>query len=436
MYCGVEAPTGDGWEQDPDTLDTWFSSGLWTFSTLGWPDNSKDLTAYHPTAVLETGYDILFFWVARMILMTTYTLGDIPFKNVYLHGLVRDEQGRKMSKSLGNIIDPLDMIAKFGTDATRLSLILGNTPGNDMKLSEEKVAGFRNFTNKLWNIARFMLINIGVPVLEVSYPKAKTLADTAILTRLQSVITEATKDIEEYRFSMAGEKLRDFTWNDLADWYLEIAKVEGEKSTILNYILNTILKLWHPFMPFVTETIWQEVYGEEEMLMVAAWPHAEKKVDTEAWEEFDQLRMVIGRLRTLRAEYRVAPGQKLDGGIFAGDMTSTVKNNLSWITRFGQLGAVDVEKKGTRPEGAVGFVEQGIEVYVNLLSAIDVTKEKARIEKELNAIEPYIAGLEKKLSNADFVNNAPKIVVVAEQGKLDEAKKKLEKLKNQLAFFM
>jgi valyl-tRNA synthetase len=230
VYVGDAPPEGEGWQQDPDTLDTWFSSGLWTFSTLlnkdfekyssleEWLRNSPDFKNFHPTSVLETGYDILFFWVARMILMTTYTLGDIPFKTVYLHGLVRDEQGRKMSKTLGNIIDPLDMIAKYGTDATRLSLLIGSAPGNDMKLSEEKIAGFRNFANKLWNISRFILSQIDKEQKTGGNEQAKrTLSDSWILDRLERVRRDVTENLEKYNFSYAGERLRDFTWNELAE---------------------------------------------------------------------------------------------------------------------------------------------------------------------------------------------------------------------------
>ncbi|HCM53519.1 MAG TPA: hypothetical protein DIS59_01045 [Candidatus Magasanikbacteria bacterium] len=216
------------------------------------------------------------FWVVRMILMTTCLRGEVPFKTVYLHGLVRDEQGRKMSKSLDNIIDPLDVSEKFGTDAVRLSLMVGSSPGNDSKLSEEKIGSYRNFANKLWNIARFIQLTINneqlTLVREVSLPKANTLADKWILTRLDQVISEVTEHIEQYRFSPAAETLRDFTWNEFADWYLEIAKIEGNKTAVLNYVLNTVLKLWHPYMPYVTEAIWQELYGEEHLLMVEHWP--------------------------------------------------------------------------------------------------------------------------------------------------------------------
>ena len=231
VFVGSEAPEGEGWEQDPDTLDTWFSAGMWTFTTLGWPEQTSDLKTFHPTSVLETGYDILFFWVVRMILMTTYLLDEVPFKTVYLHGLVRDEKGRKMSKSLDNIINPLDMIAAYGADATRLSLVIGSTPGNDTKLSEEKIAGYRNFTNKLWNIARFVLVSLrgaeGDEAItrEIASPallarKDMTLADKWILDRLGEVTQRVTQHLEHHEFSAAGELLRDFTWSDFADWYL------------------------------------------------------------------------------------------------------------------------------------------------------------------------------------------------------------------------
>lgn len=420
VYAGVEAPEGAGWQQDPDTLDTWFSSGLWTFSTLGWPDNLSDLKNFHPTSVMETGYDILFFWVARMVLMTTYVLGDIPFKTVYLHGLVRDEKGAKMSKSLGNVIDPLDMIAKYGTDATRLSLLLGNTPGNDMKLSEEKIAGFRNFTNKLWNISRFMLLNIESPKLDVKEPKAKTLADEWVLYKLRTVAAQTEANLLKLNFSMAGEQLRDFTWGDLADWYLEIAKVEGKKSEILNFILNTILKLWHPYMPFVTEVIWQEIYGEDKMLMVQEFPDARIESvpkDVGLFEGF--VIRFITNIRSLRAEYKVEPAKKIGAFINVGKQENLLKENEEIIKALARLEKLE-------------FTQSGAEVSLDLAGAVDKEKEKPRLEKEIGEIKKYVSGLENKLSNKEFVKNAPKEVVEKDKEKLSEAKSKLEKLEEQL----
>lgn len=429
-FVGVEAPTGTGWEQDPDTLDTWFSSGLWTFSTLGWPGASEDFMNFHPTSMMETGYDIIFFWVARMILMTNYVLGDIPFETVYLHGLVRDEQGRKMSKSLGNVIDPLDMVTKYGADASRLSLLIGNTPGNDLKLSEEKIAGFRNFTNKLWNISRFMLLNIKEPKKDIKIPKPKTLADKWILEKLNETVRMATENIEKNNFSYAGEQLRDFTWSDLADWYLETAKIEGDKSEILNYALNTILKLWHPFMPFVTEAIWQEVYGAQEMLMVEKWPTFEKKSAGKL--EFGIIKNIITAIRSLRAEYKVEPVKKVGVAISAGAKEKLLSENTEIIKALARLENLTIAKKIDRPEGSVGFVESGAEIFIGLAGLVDFKQEKIRLAEEVASLEKYITGVSGKLSNKEFFQNAPKEIVEKERAKLAEAEEKLIKLNEQL----
>lgn len=278
IYCGIEAPTGDGWEQDSDTLDTWFSSGLWTFSTLGWPATTEDLKNYHPTTILETGYDILFFWVARMILMSTYLVGQIPFKTVYLHGLVRDGQGRKMSKSLGNIIDPLDLIQEFGADAVRMSLIIGTAPGNDTKLSPDKVKAYKHFANKLWNISRFVTTTAGTK------PQTQpdlTDTDLKLQGELNELVATITEEIEGYKFYLAGDKLYHYIWGRFADQIIEESKPilkdgsEQEKASriwTLYYILETSLKTLHPFMPFVTEELWN-ILDHESLLMIEKWPH-------------------------------------------------------------------------------------------------------------------------------------------------------------------
>ncbi len=291
IYCGLEAPeemvpnsdkVGTGkWEQDSDTLDTWFSSGLWSFSTLGWPNKTEDLQTYHPLSVMETGYDILFFWVARMILMTNYLLGEIPFKTVYLHGLVRDGQGRKMSKSLGNVIDPLDMTAKYGTDAVRISLIIGTGPGNDAKLSEDKIRGYKHFSNKLWNIARFVLTNTENFDYR-TYEEEIGLEDRTRLDELDNLIIDITKDMDNFRYYLAAEKLYHYVWENFANSFIEEAKdrLRGENENdkrsaqyTLIYILRTILKLLHPFTPFITEEIWGMIKDENENpLIISSWP--------------------------------------------------------------------------------------------------------------------------------------------------------------------
>ncbi len=284
VFCDVEAPEGSGWVQDEDTLDTWFSSALWTFSTLGWPENTLDLQKYHPTTLLETGYDILFFWIARMIMMSTYLLGEAPFKHVYLHGLVRDGKGQKMSKSIGNIIDPVDLIEKYGADAVRMSLMVGNAPGNDLKLSEDKVKGYKHFANKIWNATKFLEIK-NVFDENVTEEIKKVEKDELILRELTDLVKEITFDLEKFNFHLASDKLYQFFWKRFADEIIEDSKIilnnlenkfsleeiNSRKST-LKILLETQLKLLHPFMPFVTEVIWSEFLGKEKMLMVTDWP--------------------------------------------------------------------------------------------------------------------------------------------------------------------
>jgi valyl-tRNA synthetase len=282
VYCGVDAPSDSGWEQDPDTLDTWFSSGLWTFSTLGWPDlEAKDLKTYHPTTILETGYDIIFFWVARMILMSTYLLGDVPFKTVYLHGLVRDAQGRKMSKSLGNIIDPLDVAQKYGADAVRMSLIVGTGPGNDSKMSEDKIKAYKNFANKLWNITRFILSSCDAIEYDPAFT-ASTDQDTALIQERDEILKTITIEMQEYKFYLAGDKIYQYAWSRLADVIIEESKAilqsgsATEKNSRAQFLLDTLMKIvsvLHPFMPFVTEELWSLLpVKEKKLLMVSTWP--------------------------------------------------------------------------------------------------------------------------------------------------------------------
>lgn len=411
-------------EQDPDTLDTWFSSGLWTFSTLGWPDQTADLKTFHPTSVLETGYDILFFWVARMILMTTYTLGQIPFEKVYLHGLVRDEQGRKMSKSLDNIIDPLDMISAYGADATRLSLAIGSTPGNDSKLSQAKVAGYRNFTNKLWNISRFVFMTVeSVRHVAESELQLQTLADRWILSRFHTLQREVTDHLEGYEFSQAGEKLRDFTWSEFADWYLEIAKTQEGKTTdaILLYVLERLLTYWHPFMPFVTEELWKQI-DQDAMLIVHEWPMAvQDHHDTQAEQEFASLQQLIGAIRNIRSQYTIAPKQKVDVVVVGGDF----ERHRPLIELLAGVGTLTFASHAPTGEYA-SSVAGDTHVFVSLEGFVDKEAEHARLTKEAEETKAYIASLEQKLANQEFVAKAPERVVATMHQNLDDAKKKLE----------
>lgn len=427
-----EMSPGEGWEQDPDTLDTWFSSGMWSFSALGWPNQKQweEQRDYHPNAVLETGYDILFFWVARMVLMSTYALGEVPFKDVYLHGLVRDDQGRKMSKSLGNILDPLDLIPKYGTDAVRLSLVMGTTPGQDVKLSEAKIEGFRNFTNKLWNISRFILLQIGEvseQTLSLPVESARTLADDWILERLALVSSSVTKKLETYQFSAAGEELRDFTWNDLADWYLEIAKIEKGKAGILQYVLKALLSLWHPFMPFVTESLWQQAdFGGR--LIVGEWPILVSSDRGRAGlYAFENLQKVVTDMRRLRSEQGIEPAKQAE---FALVCTPSVKGmieaSMDVVKNLARASSIQLVE--ALPQGWPSLVGTGATIAVNSLATVDVAKEKEKIAKELAQLEGYVVSTGEKLKNEEFLSKAPEKVKQEMERKLTEAKTKIEAL--------
>jgi len=471
--------------QDEDTLDTWFSSGLWTFSALGWPSNcgqagdgvlvkngvvpwvptqydikppegienikagacrvQGDLQKFHPTSVLETGYDILFFWIARMIMMTTYALDQVPFNTVYLHGLVRDETGCKMSKSLGNVIDPLDMTEKYGADATRLALIIGAGPGNDVKLSEEKIAGYRNFTNKLWNISRYILGVIGEIPAPKNSPEGNTLADKWILQELDRVIDAVTEHLIKYEFTLAGELLRDFTWSSLADWYLEISKIQitsgvpqvaQNTKLILAHCLRNILKLWHPFMPFVTEVIWESSSRNEkpenkkEFLMIETWPEVDLSINKEVLEKFETLQKIISAIRNLRAEYKVEMTKMLEVKISAGKEASWLLEQSEVIKKLARVSDLVVLEKIEKIGTEAGTVVGSIEILISLQGLVDLEKEKQRIEKDLEEAQKYAVSIKNKLES-DFVKKAPKEVVDRERTRLVEIEEKIAKLKAQ-----
>lgn len=438
IVCALEAPEGEGWVQDPDTLDTWFSSGLWSFSTLmGEGDtieirdgalhiNSDFVKQYHPTSLLETGRDIIFFWVARMILMTTYALGEIPFETVYLHGLVNDAQGRKMSKSLGNIIDPLDMIKEYGTDATRLSLIVGTTPGNDVSLSVEKIAGFRNFANKLWNIARFIQMQAGELSPDVERPDPVTDADAWVLGQLDEQVLAVAQRIEKYDLSNAAQGLQEFTWGQLADWYLEIAKIEKNKALILNYTLNTILKLWHPFMPFVTETIWKTLYPDTGILMLGEYPRARKSVspaDIKREELFARFAIgVVSQIRSQRATAKIPPAHFIPLQIESGnpDAQRVYEHIVKGLARVSEIEYV-----------LNSSFEDGV-FYIRITkieaSDEDTQREKERCAKVRSELYKAISSLEAQLNNQEFVAKAPEKIVSDKRAQLQDYKKQLEAL--------
>ncbi len=428
IFCGVDAPSGEGWRQDEDTLDTWFSSGLWTFSTLGWPDReAKDFKTYHPTTLLETGYDILFFWVARMILMSEYLLEANPFDTVYLHGLVRDAEGRKMSKSLGNIIDPLDVTETHGADALRIALLSGATPGNDVKLSEEKILAMRNFTNKLWNLSRYVAA-MSSPSSEK--PQVKSDADRYIIDTLSFIQASVTAHLEKYELSLAAEELREFTWSDFADWYVEVHKIE-KNDALLRQVFDTLLRLWHPFMPFVTEAIHETLHlNQSPFLMVAPWPHREEKLPAKPGAEapFELLKDVIIKIRNVRSIYRIDPTRNMRIGVRAGSETILV-NNKAVLEAIAHIDAIENIGSDT-PENAVLIQAGTLQIFLYLDDVIDKEQELARLNKELEETLKYIEGIKARLSNRAFMDRAPEHVTQAEQSKLETAQEKARELES------
>lgn len=429
--CSIEKPDNKNhYIQDPDTLDTWFSSGLWTFSTLGWPDKTEDFKYFHPTSVLETGYDILFFWVARMIIMTQYTLGEVPFKTVYLHGLIRDKNGKKMSKSAGNGIDPLEMIAKYGTDPVRLSLVIGGTPGNDMCLSEDKISGYRNFVNKIWNASRFALMNVSEEDLKKKFTPgmAKSTADKWILTELNALVKATNTDMEKYNFSEAGMRIYEFIWNNYCDWYLEISKGEHKNPAVLLHVLKTTLKLLHPFIPFVTEKLW-ELMEEKTMLISESWPKEDKNtiLKKEA-KDLEEVKEMISKIRSLRSELKVEPAKKINAIIYAGKQLKLLEEKREVIERMARLQDLQIEEKGKKIEGAKLIIQGNMEIYLPLKDMIDTEKEAKRIKEEIAKKEALIKSIETKLSNQGFVKNAPKELIAQEKEKLAKEKLSLAKM--------
>ena len=420
--------------QDPDTLDTWFSSGLWTFSTLGWPQKTKDLEYFHPTSILETGHDILFFWVARMILMTNYALHEIPFEKVYLHGLVRDRHGKKMSKSAGNGIDPLDMIQKFGTDAVRLSLVIGTAPGTDFRLYEEKIAGYRNFVNKIWNGCRFALMNIP----ESEYHKKftanniKTQADKWIVSKLQKLIQEVDDDMENFRFSEAGTKIYDFTWNFYCDWYIEMSKSEHLNPPVLLYVLKTLLKLLHPFVPFVTETLWSHL-EQKKLLMAEEWPKINKKmIFPKEEKEFEAVMELISAIRSIRAEKSVEPFRKINAVIYGGKWTKVLEAKRESIMRMARLQDLQLKAKGEKISGAIWKYIHGMDIYLPIQDLFDVNKEKERLKKKLQETAQKMKGIEARISNPGFLKNAPEEVVTKEKQVFSDLESELKSLEEKI----
>lgn len=432
-------------EQDPDVLDTWFSSGLWPFSTLGWPDDTPDLARFYPTDVLETGYDILFFWVARMIMQGLLFTNDVPFHTIYLHGLVRDEHGRKMSKTYGNVVDPIEVMDDYGADALRFTLLTGSTPGNDMNLSINRIRANRNFANKIWNATRFVLGNLSEDFTYQGAPDPATLhtPEKWILHHLNQTIANATRLIDSYQFGEAGRQVYDFLWGDFADWYIEASKprLRGEdpdpvRQTLV-YVLDQTLRLLHPYIPFVTEELWQHlphVEGEQPALIIAAWPevHSQFNFPTDA-DAFDHLREVVRAIRNARSEYNVEPARKIAAVIDApthGETLAAMQDIMALLARL------DPEQItfGPIPEGekGVSLVVADTTAFLPLGGMVDIDAELARLRKQLAETEKRIASTQARLDNPNFVQKAPEKVVAQTRQTLADLRAQKTTLEEQI----
>ncbi|OBR94543.1 valine--tRNA ligase [Clostridium ragsdalei P11] len=435
-------------EQDKDVLDTWFSSALWPFSTLGWPDKTEDLKCFYPNNTLVTGYDIIFFWVARMIFSGLYCMDDIPFENVLIHGIVRDSQGRKMSKSLGNGVDPIEVIEQYGADALRFTLITGNAPGNDIRYYPERVEASRNFANKIWNASRFVLMNIDEDLMN-KYKDCKDYsgADRWIMSKLNTLVKEVTDNIEKFELGIASQKLYDFIWGELCDWYIELVKPvmygEDEKAkgvayNVLNNVLSTSLQLLHPVMPFITEEIYTHLYTEYESITISKWPEYDENLkDLKAEKDMEYIIEAIREIRNIRTEMNVPFSRKakIIVRVAEKDAYEAFQNGEDYFKKLASASEVEFLKdKNDAPKNIVSAVTRGAELFIPLFDLVDMDKEIERLNKEKEKLEGEIKRVENKLSNEKFVAKAPEAVVNAEREKGDKYREMLntvvERLEN------
>lgn len=428
---------GTHMRQEEDVLDTWFSSALWPFSTLGWPEKTKELDYFYPTSVLVTGYDIIFFWVARMIFSGMEQMKEEPFKTVYIHGLVRDAQGRKMSKSLGNGIDPLEIIDKYGADALRFTLVTGNSPGNDMRFSTEKVESSRNFANKIWNASRFIQMNLTIDKAEL--PETLALEDKWILSKFNDLVKAVTENIDKYELGLAVQKLYDFIWDNFCDWYIEIVKprlqnkddVQANENAqkVLCYVLSNTMKLLHPFMPFITETIWQALPHEGESIMISKWPEYQESLNfaVEA-EQVETIMDTIRAIRARRAEMNVPLSKKAQVILFT-ENRAAYEAGSTFFAKLAYASEIQfVDAAPSNVESMVSVVTKGAQVYMPMGELVDFEKEKARLEKEKAKVQKDIDFVMKKLNNEGFVAKAPAAVIAQEREKAAKYQELMDKL--------
>ncbi|GHN29417.1 valine--tRNA ligase [Lactobacillus delbrueckii] len=448
MYVGEEAPADiENWDQDQDVLDTWFSSALWPFSTLGWPDeDSADFKRYFPTNALVTGYDIIFFWVSRMIFQSLHFTGERPFDNVVLHGLIRDEQGRKMSKSLGNGIDPMDVIDKYGADALRWFLLNGTAPGQDTRFSYTKMDAAWNFINKLWNASRFVIMNLPEDAKPAQKPDTSKfdLADAWIFDRLNHTVKETNRLFDEFQFGEAGREMYNFIWNDFCDWYIEISKValygddaelKARKQANLTWILDQILRLIHPIMPFVTEKLWLSMPHEGKSIMTAAYPEAHAEFDNaKADEDMAFLIEIIKAVRTIRMEVNAPMSSAIDILIQLDDEKNEaiLRDNMEYVENFLHPKKLEISGKIKAPKLAKTAVIAGAQIFVPLSELVDLDEEIAKMGKEEARLEAEVDRASKKLANKGFVDHAPAAVVEKEKGKLAEYESQLAGVRDRI----
>ncbi len=425
--------------QDPDTLDTWFSSALWPFSTLGYPDKTPELDYFYPTSTLVTGYDIIFFWVARMIFSALEHTGEVPFNTVLIHGLVRDAQGRKMSKSLGNGIDPLEIIDQYGADALRFTLATGNSPGNDMRFSDDKVIASRNFANKLWNAARFVLMYLGDDYDYQGLPEALAIEDKWIISKINSLAKEVTDNLEKFELGVAIQKLYDFIWDVFCDWYIEISKIrlqsgEGAETAkaVLVYVLTDILKLLHPFMPFITEEIYQAVPHDAESIMISKWVKYDEALNFEVEEaEMEKIMTAIRAIRNRRSEMNIPPSKKASVYVET-PLADTFNMGAEFIKRLASANDVQVSADFSGLENTVTIVTEDAKIYIPLGELVDFEAERKRLEKEMAAAQDKLDFISKKLNNPGFVSKAPEKVVSQNREDAAKLEEKIANLKNSI----
>ena len=437
-----ENPNPDMYTQDPDTLDTWFSSALWPFSTLGWPNETEDLKYFFPTNVLVTGYDIIFFWVIRMVFSSLYNLGEVPFKDIYLTGLVKDAQGRKMSKSLGNGIDPIEVIDQYGADALRLALITGNTPGNDSRFYMEKVEANRNFCNKLWNASRFVFMNVDTDVESIDEVELQ-IEDKWIISSLNKVIDEVSTNLNKYEIGIAAEKIYDFTWNVFCDWYIELVKprlygnddkLKESAISVLIYTLTNVIKLLHPFMPYITEEIYSYLPNKNDMLINETWPkYSENKVYQKEEEIIDRLVESVISIRNSRQEMNIAPKKKSDVYILTSDndLEADFKQLESLFKSSVSINEYKVNQDISEDNNIV-IVKDSYKIIIPLNDLIDYSKELERLEKELETAKSELKRAELKLKNEGFLKGAPESLVEKEKDKVEKYSHLIEDINNSI----